>query len=261
MSDDGFMLVVFGGIAAIVVIALAIMLPIALRTRAAQSRGPIARNPKGGEQGARLAQLGLGAPLSGHWSAYADSLTTGAPVPGLRQMLREAWEVKDAPTASAQLRSLIDRGHRADLDPLREIYAAGGRDSWVPALAREGFSTDARRALTGLDSVWRMLEQSGIATRQDLARSMVAWDIARTVAIARAAHDCGYLSATQAWEFIGEAAALVQTNYPGWREYAASFLIGRSLWGGHDTLAQFVEMARTLLDAADSPWRRAPFGS
>jgi hypothetical protein len=219
------------------------------------------RNPKGGEEGQRLALLGIGAILSSQWLAFCNSLTTGAWRWKLKIMLSRDWDVNNATQAADTLRWLLDEGQRGGFDPLREIYEANSREAWPRALEAAGFTPQASNSLTRLDSAWGRLERARVVSRADLARSVAAWDLGRAVAIARAAHDCGYLSPSDAWNVINEAGAKAAAIYRDWREFAAGYLIGRCLWGGSRNLDEFIPLAKRYLEDKESPWRRIPLAS
>jgi hypothetical protein len=155
----------------------------------------------------------------------------------------------------------LAEGQRGGFDPLCEVYEANSREAWPRALEAAGFTPQASHSLTRLDSAWGQLERARVASRADLARSVAAWDLGRAVAIARAAHDCGYLSPSDAWNVINEAGAKAAAIYGDWREFAAGYLIGRCLWGGSRNLGEFVPLAKRYLEDKESPWRKIPLAS
>ena len=247
---------IFGLVAAVLAVALAIFLPIARRRKRVAAR--LRRNPKGGVRGRQLRQIGLGLILSEAWGAYTDSLATGTPKAKLRTMLGGDWGIKDSETARDTLRSLLDGGHRAVLDPALHVYTHSRPQGWDAALAATNLPpVEFRAALEGLDAVVKRLSATGLITRADLANSMGAWDFGRVVAIARAAYDCGYIGETEAWALIGEAEARARQIYRSWKDFAASYLIGRALWAGErgaDVTMAFAEIAETLKTDRASPW-------
>lgn len=259
MSGLSHLLWIFGLVAAVFAVILAILLPIARRRRQISTR--LRRAPNGRVSGRQLRQIGLGLILSEAWGAYTDSLATGTPKAKLRTMLGGDWAIKDSETARDTLRSLLDSGHRAVLDPALRVYRHSRRENWDAALAAENLPpVEFRAALEGLDAVVHRLSATGLITSSDLANSTGAWDFGRVVAVARAAYDCGYIGETEAWALIGEAEARTRRTYKSWKDFAASYLIGRALWAGDrgtDVTMAFAEIAETLKTDPASPWLKA----
>jgi hypothetical protein len=259
MGEVSHLLWIFGPVAVVFAAGLVILLRIARRRRQISTR--LRRAPKGHVKGLRLRQIGLGLILSEAWGAYTDSLTTGTPKAKLRAMLGGDWRITDSESARDTLRSLLDLGHRAVLDPTLRVYAITPRESWNAALAAANLPVaEFRTALEGLDAVVHRLSATGLITSADLKNSIGAWDFGRVVAIARAAYDCGYIGETEAWALIGEADARARRIYKSWNDFAASYLIGRALWAGHrgtDVTMAFAEIAETLKTDPASPWLKA----
>lgn len=256
MGGLSHLLWILGLVAAVFAVGLAIFLPIARRRRQISTR--LRRNPKGAVTGRQLRQIGLGLILSEAWGAYTDSLATGTPKAKLRAMLGGDWRITDSESARDTLRSLLDGGHRAVLDPALRVYVHNRRENWDAALAAANLPTaEFHTALEGLDAVVHRLSATGMITRADLNNSIGAWDFGRVVAVARAAYDCGYIGETEAWALIGEAEARARQTYRSWKDFAASYLIGRALWAGDrgtDVTMAFAEIAETLETNRASPW-------
>lgn len=60
----------------------------------------------------------------------------------------------------------------------------------------------------------------------------VAWDMGRMVNVARYSYDCGYISESQAWEYIFFAEKKSALSYPDWAAFGKAYVIGRAMWGG-----------------------------
>ena len=219
--------------------------------------GTTLRAPKGSVDERRIALLALGAPLSAHWRAYIDSLETGYSTKELRSMLRDAWGVTDASSFSRRALELLgeEDSHRVAFDVVCAIYREHPQVEWDAAVeAIDDSPEELRPLLERLDANLPKLEAAGIATRADLDRSVAAWDFSRVVSLARAAHDAGFVSEQQAWQAIERAATAARQDNHSWREFVASYLIGRALWGGDESLDHFIEVCRRMFADPTSPW-------
>lgn len=50
--------------------------------------------------------------------------------------------------------------------------------------------------------------------------------------LARACCEMGYLTEEEAWSYIDKAYDMAHKEFTSWKEFAMSYVIGRSLWGG-----------------------------
>jgi len=123
---------------------------------------------------------------------------------------------------------------------------------------------DAREVhdqLEQLDAVLPLLAQAGIGDARDATRTVLAWDLVRVVANARAAHECGYIADDEAWRLIERAYERARGAYGSWREVATSYVIGRALWGGDgEPLDHFVEVSARMLNDPRSPYCTTSLG-
>jgi hypothetical protein len=224
--------------------------------------GTTLSNPKGSVGPRHISLLALGAPLSAHWRAYIDSLETGYSARELRSMLGNAWGVTDARSFASRVAELLseEHSHRAGFDVVCAIYREYPRERWDGALDAAGGDPDElRELLERLDADWPKLEAAGLARRTDLQRSVAAWDYSRVVSLARAAYDAGFISDAQAWQAIEQAAAAAREDNHSWPEFVASYLIGRTLWGGDESIEHFVDVCGRMFADAASPWRTVPW--
>lgn len=86
-----------------------------------------------------------------------------------------------------------------------------------------------------------------------------AWDMGRMVNVARYSYDCGYITASQAWEYIFHAHEASASCYTDWASFGKAYIIGRAMWGGEGlSLSVMMDTVKELLKNAKSPWMLAP---
>lgn len=88
---------------------------------------------------------------------------------------------------------------------------------------------------------------------------ITAWDMGRMVNVARYSYDLGYISESQAWEYIFFAERESASHYSEWADFAKAYIIGRALWGGENM--NFYDAIRTinkLKNDKKSPWVLVP---
>lgn len=228
------------------------------RRREGPRCGATRRNPKGGVDARRIAMLAVGAPLSAHWRAYADSLATGHDVNGLRQALRDGWGIEDGASFRRMIPGLLaGGGDHQEFDRVCRIYATHERARWEEAAAAHDLDApELLDQLERLDALLPSLVKAGIGDVRDVERTVLAWDLVRVVANARASHDAGYLEADEAWRLIEQAYEQARRAYKSWRELATSYVIARALWGGDgEPLDHFIEVTARMLNDPHSPYR------
>jgi len=86
-----------------------------------------------------------------------------------------------------------------------------------------------------------------------------AWDMGRLVNVARYSYDCGYITASQAWEYVFHAQKISASCYADWASFGKAYIIGRAMWGGEGlSLSVMMDTVKKLLKNAKSPWMLAP---
>lgn len=111
------------------------------------------------------------------------------------------------------------------------------------------------------DTCDELLACKVIAVKDDLRRyGVVGWDAGRICFLARACCEMGYITETEAWQYVDVANELAHGAFSSWRELALSYVIGRSLWGGKRAYNSVMkDTADKLLADANSPWVKYPW--
>ena len=65
------------------------------------------------------------------------------------------------------------------------------------------------------------------------------------------------ISESEAWSYIDRAYVLAHQECASWQDFAMSYIIGRSLWGGKEACNSVMKnTADELLSVEKSPWVR-----
>lgn len=91
-----------------------------------------------------------------------------------------------------------------------------------------------------------------------LQRSLLAWDAARAIHVARLCFFAGYLDEAGAWSHVRAAAALVAPHFRTYADFGRAFLEGRALHVGAPEPALDAAVV-ALAQEASSPWQRLSF--
>lgn len=82
-----------------------------------------------------------------------------------------------------------------------------------------------------------------------------AWDMGRMVNVARYSYDLGYISESQAWEYIRYAEQESSSHYADWAAFGSAYITGRALWGGKNlNLYEAIGTLEKLKQDKKSPW-------
>lgn len=87
---------------------------------------------------------------------------------------------------------------------------------------------------------------------------ITAWDMGRMVNVARYSFDLGYLSESQAWDYIFFAERESASHYADWADFGRAYIVGRALWGGDNiNLYGAMSTLEQLKKDSKSPWALA----
>ncbi|MBZ2197116.1 DUF1266 domain-containing protein [Occultella gossypii] len=169
-----------------------------------------------------------------------------------RAILAEAWAVRTRLDLYVQLLSLLVSGHRADFDAERAAWLAlppAGQRALAAGLHR-----DAKHSGTAAETELRLRR-----VRKDVrgARTIdfTAWDLVRTIMLARAGVGAGYLSEAEAVDIGWIASAGLRASYRDWACLYDHFARGRWYWEGVDGAGEAAsdEHARQFLAVLNGP--------
>jgi len=93
---------------------------------------------------------------------------------------------------------------------------------------------------------------------REAAQDMLAWDLARTVMVARQASGAAYINDAEALAYIRGAAVTAQKSFSSWKDYGRRYLSGFKRWAGPDAsefaIKQYEGAIDFLLNSPDSKW-------
>jgi hypothetical protein len=215
----------------------------------------------------QIAALALGAPYLADRPDPFDVLPPAGLATG--PDLASAWGLTDRDSALEVLRQLgggLDDATYRAAAPLVRLLGAGADPEklHLDLLDQAEGDTEHREFLFRTALAWADALRSKASTYlpRYLPDSIFAWDAARLVDLARAAHSRGWLSAAEVWELLLPARTKAAAQYPSWREFGIGFLVGRSFWAatrGEDdpikaTFDSFAPVVIRLQKQSSSPW-------
>jgi len=194
--------------------------------------------------------LNLGAINAEQTCCYCDSLETGLATKDLLKDLANYYGIVSCETALETLDWLLDRGHSIILEAIKDEDNFSLNDEEV---ARVGaFIANINKVAKSL------LDENYITSKDDfLKKSIKAWDLGRLVFVTRACFQCGYVSETDAWDYIEKARQVTLSIFNNWNNFANSYVIGRAVaFGDNMMLSGIMCIAEDLLKDAESPWKK-----
>ncbi|GGO35995.1 DUF1266 domain-containing protein [Deinococcus humi] len=202
--------------------------------------------------------LNLRAPFTHLWIQIFEDSAVGRPLEyfyqlippagkedELRQSLEEGWAITDHASTMSSLAWLLNGGHRASYQEVRQSLQAG-----------RSTAGDLNKRLAKVVGKWEpeVGEVGGMA-----------FDLARAVDIAAQGVAVGYLSEGQGWRIMGQCRHMARdAAFRDWAHYGQSFLAGAEFWksggvtGGIRNRG-YTQTIAWLLEDTNSPWLRDPW--
>ncbi len=211
--------------------------------------------------GERAWAYALGAPYHAAHGLCVDGVVHGDPLGEFQQpMLARDWGIRGREELIVQMNHLGSEGHRLRHGRTLRHFAM----LWRPAVAalREEFRSAVREGgETAEDAAAQLWRLDAVQADRDAIRStsLLAFDTARGVMLARAGLMLGWLEEDEAWAYMTAAAREARRTYASWDAYGAGFVLARNVWAGTATQDLFDEVVAALRTAADSPWHRLPW--
>jgi len=166
--------------------------------------------------------------------------------------LRDAWGVHGRDDLLKTLDELRARGmHAAYDDTLARLREAPDERNWLQRIHAKLLHPQAEHRLEVVASQAPQLGAAGV----------LAYDISRSVNLARWGYQAGYLSGSETWTLVMASDRLAQSRFDSWDAYGSSFLAGRDFWGGASAAsrASFEQEVHGLLTRPDGAWRVQPW--
>ncbi|MCC8155350.1 MAG: DUF1266 domain-containing protein [Tannerellaceae bacterium] len=193
------------------------------------------RNPKGSnltKEQYRALLVGL---INGEQlMAYCDTLETGVSRERLAEGLRDWWGVTDRGSAFELLNSMMEEGHRVYFNVVLDFVKQYPDDGIRTKMIMQEYP-DNERVAEFADNLAACIKEYKDDpeipySETDLAKGILGWDTGRMVNLARMCYEVGYITQEEAWDLIGSAYEATAENFPDWRSFAISYVIGRGMW-------------------------------
>jgi hypothetical protein len=178
--------------------------------------------------------------------ATPDGLESG------KRLLSKWWGVNNRDGLLEMLTWLQFEGHRSSFEAL-------GRQ--VDAMNEQQFMTTKAAILTNGQELLRLevVRQNHRLLGQ---KGILAWDLARYIALCRWGYLAGYMSETEAWDHIMPAALRLQQTFSSWQDLQIDYLVGREFWSAEQTQEngnRFRAIYDQFVHDPSSPWNVDPW--
>lgn len=192
--------------------------------------------------------LVYGAVLSSRNNMSFDELKTINE--GVKDVLKEGWDVTDKKTAIETLDWLVNEGHRKDADEVYKIIQSG----------KAGNYPELKKTLKLYDKATSTMKaQLGFKDENfNNVKTVAAWDTDRLVTVARWCYSAGYITEDEAWNYINKAVDTAKTSFNSWEEYYISCVYGRAIAYEGD-IDELIGTGKALFKDSDSVWKECNF--
>lgn len=185
--------------------------------------------------------LAMGGPLAKWHSESFERLKSRYSTSPIRKLLAQWWNVIDRKSAIANRDWLMNAGHsREAVGVVQGLFGASSISCENP---------EGRVAVALANRA--VIEKSGL----------VAWDKGRLVSVARWCVAAGYISRDEGWDWVLQAAGVIECAYGSWEEFGAGWALGYQYWSSGKIDATFQSHLDWLLKDASSPWNILPWSS
>jgi hypothetical protein len=174
------------------------------------------------------------------------------------ELLRRDWSINNREELLEAIQTTENDGHAAVLRTIKQIIQEILDD-------QSDFSIVAVFNKYHLNSrYYNYLKFTVINWNRFSGRTILAWDLGRTIALCRWGYNVGFLTEEEAWEKIMELARRIQTTYQSWEEFGYDYYMGRVFWasGFGDDINYLVQTDKLYNDLTgeDGYWKNLEWG-
>ena len=123
--------------------------------------------------------------------------------------LKQQWEISNDKEAKEVLGDLLELQRSSEFEPFVQLPSSD-------------LAKIQKSIAKGLGIDISLVEQT---------KSAYAWDVGRAVSLAKWCYWCGYLSESETWSIMEQAAKQATQHGKSWTDYTVSFLLGRAING------------------------------
>lgn len=189
-----------------------------------------------------------------------NTFSTGVGASVREIILGEYFGIKDRDSAVECLQWLVQAPSQMTFQyAFAALQEGGGKASqdWIYANEELKEHTDFREeCLSKLEKLEEhradIINNGVAASEEEIGRlGVLAWDAGRLNFIGRLCFEQKYISESECMECINAAYEMTKDAYSGWRDYAHSYVLGRTLSMGSTNM---IGLANDLLTNPKSPW-------
>lgn len=214
-------------------------------------------NGKNGLTGHSLDCLLISSMYAEQQSAYLNSYETGLNKSDLKTIVETYWDIYNRDNAIEILQDLQGRNQDLNVDVVYNAFES--RENYVEILKsnlpkEEGvfeYYLDLFRKLNNI--VPEIIEQNVITNFSQIKKTKdIAWNYGRAAFLSRCCYDLGYLSEIELKDYLEKSYKELKHHCATWKEYTASYIFGRAIWGGSNNDGM-IQIADDLLNNEKSP--------
>ncbi|MDR2370151.1 MAG: DUF1266 domain-containing protein, partial [Treponema sp.] len=140
------------------------------------------------------------------------------------ELLRRDWGVTTREELLKAIQETENDGHAARLKYIKEIIQEilNEKSEFTIITVYNKYHLNSR--------LYNYLKFVVINWNRYSARTILAWDLGRVIALCRWGYSTGFLTEEEAWEKIMETAGKIQPMYQSWEEFGYDYYMGRIFW-------------------------------
>jgi hypothetical protein len=175
---------------------------------------------------------------------------------GMKEVLKEGWNITDTESAESTIQWLLTEGHNAEFMEYMDEYVAN-KDKFNDIVAELNTSTNITPEDTNFiehvelfEKVHNTFPNNGIA----------AWDLCRVTQVASWSYIAGYIEYEHAVELSIEAAKKMRDGFGSWDNLIENYLLGYQYWSKESpsdpdsTLVKRQKIYANLLKSSNNPY-------
>ncbi|WP_276480845.1 DUF1266 domain-containing protein [Paraflavitalea pollutisoli] len=196
---------------------------------------------------------------------YLNDLTTGFTRHECRDMLAQWWDIDSKEEAHDTIYWLFNEGHRIQYDIIwQAMNSVSIKES--KAFLREHVVKNEMEEEAAMQRLRNMRDAIELFQEHKLIGNgthpeMLIWDFARIINLSRASFDAGYLTRSEAMDYIMRCVGPIRSMYTSWNQLSVSYQFARCVWNGieADDFEGMQLGMNLLLTDPNSPWVKMPF--
>lgn len=213
--------------------------------------------------GHELDYLLVSAMYAEHQSAYLNSYETGLERSDLLKILQQYWGINNRNEALEKLENLLEKSNDVYLNV---VYGALSDAIQYKETLQEHLPKDTKIFEAYLahyeklkKAIPELIEEGVFDDISDAQRFKESgWNYGLCSFIGRCCFDLGYITEDELKEYLRKSYLGLSKYCNSWQEYAASYILGRTVWCG-ETNERLMRIATELLLNSKSPLKNRPF--